>query len=675
MTTQFTGIENANEFYTSHYLAAIMAGDLKSEVFKQWSEQASEAKSNRQPHQKLRSLHGDFFDLKKELEDTDDPTRRVQLHRQFATSFLHALGYDATPTLRTTDDGHIPLLAEVTRADGAPVLWCLQAITPNPGDPQDPLNLTLLPDQYTDAATNQHLLPDGPQPSTPNPQPSTHNPIEELVSQQIFARPEPPRFLILFGETQILLLDRTKWREKRLLRFDLVEILGRKETDTLKVAAALLHRQQIWSGDQQSLLDTLDDSSHKHAFSVSEDLKYALRGAIELLGNEALWYIQHVKKQKRFDLGDKFDDRLTRECLRYMYRLLFLFYIEARPELGYAPMGNDAYRKGYSLETLRELEMVELTTDESLDGYYIHQSLDLLFELIHEGANPAQQQDLTAWTSSPKTQQETNAQKHPSPSGGGASRAVTARGGGGATTSNNARSQTLHGEFTLVPLRSHLFDPEKTPILNSVKLRNKVTQRIIELMSLSRADGSGRKRKRRGRISYAQLGINQLGAVYEALLSYRGFFAEDDLYEVKKKKDTYDPLETAYFVTRDELDKYADKEIVKNEDGSLKHHPKGTFIYRLAGRDREKSASYYTPESLTKCLVKYALKELLGEGIAPASMAAGPDTPSAPSGAASPARGGGGLSPAPQQPDEAIEATTSLPPGDEDWGYLLTRLC
>ncbi len=42
-------------------------------------------------------------------------------------------------------------------------------------------------------------------------------------------------------------------------------------------------------------------------------------------------------------------------------------------------------------------------------------------------------------------------------------------------------------------------------------------------------------------------------------------------------------------------------------------YPRGTFIYRLAGRDREKSASYYTPEVLTKCLVKYALKELLKE--------------------------------------------------------------
>ena len=46
-------------------------------------------------------------------------------------------------------------------------------------------------------------------------------------------------------------------------------------------------------------------------------------------------------------------------------------------------------------------------------------------------------------------------------------------------------------------------------------------------------------------------------------------------------------------------------------NGEPRKYPKGTFIYRLAGREREKSASYYTPEVLTQCLVKYALKELL----------------------------------------------------------------
>ncbi|MHC5722046.1 MAG: hypothetical protein ACYTX0_61025, partial [Nostoc sp.] len=69
-----------------------------------------------------------------------------------------------------------------------------------------------------------------------------------------------------------------------------------------------------------------------------------------------------------------------------------------------------------------------------------------------------------------------------------------------------------------------------TKLLNRVKFRNSVLRDVIELMSLSR-EGKG---KRRGRISYAQLGIIQLGAVYESLLCFRGFFAKTDLYEVQR---------------------------------------------------------------------------------------------------------------------------------------------
>src|SRR5690606_30708435 len=121
------------------------------------------------------------------------------------------------------------------------------------------------------------------------------------------------------------------------------------------------------------------------------------------------------------------------------------------------------------------------------------------------------------------------------------------------------------------------------------------------------------KFKRRGRISYATLGINQLGAVYEALLSFRGFFAEETLYEVKPAKgDNPDPIkDPAYFVPEADLGQYKKAERVFDEDGKVKAYPPGSFIYRMAGRDRQKSASYYTPEVLTKCLVKYALKELL----------------------------------------------------------------
>ena len=173
--------------------------------------------------------------------------------------------------------------------------------------------------------------------------------------------------------------------------------------------------------------------------------------------------------------------------------------------------------------------------------------------------------------------------------------------------------ESVHNIFVIPPLKAHIFDPEYTPMLVNAKIRNSVMLRIIDLMSLTKS--TGKKGSRRGRISYANLGINQMGAVYEALLSYRGFIAEQDLYEVKKAGDSFNELDVGYFVTAEELDQYTEDERVRYESGDkkdqLRVHPKGEFIYRLAGREREKSASYYTPESLTQCLVKYALKELL----------------------------------------------------------------
>ena len=329
----------------------------------------------------------------------------------------------------------------------------------------------------------------------------------------------------------------------------------------------------------QPLLDNLDENSHRHAFAVSTDLKYAMRESIELIGNEAIRYRREVSHERVYDLDDRLAGELGLECVRYMYRLLFLFYIEARPELGYAPVDSEAYRAGYSLERLRDLELVELATEESRSGFHLHESIRTLFRLIREGFDGSQ------W--------------------------------GGNSNLFASPSFLQHG-FRIRALDSALFRKGSTPLLDGVKLRNHVLQRVIELMSLSRPV-KGRRRKRRGRISYAQLGVNQLGAVYESLLSYRGFFAETELYEVKKEKDKQDDLSGAWFVRADELDRYSEKERVYDTDENgrkrLRRHPKGSFIYRLRGRDREKSASYYTPESLTRCLIRHSLRELISDSI------------------------------------------------------------
>jgi hypothetical protein len=304
----------------------------------------------------------------------------------------------------------------------------------------------------------------------------------------------------------------------------------------------------------------MEENSHQHAYEVSEDLKYAVRECVELLGNEVLSRYR-AKGIKEFPSADE----LSFQALRWMYRLLFLFYIEARPELEYIPLDNELYMKGYSLESLREITDGP-EPDSDADGTFLHESLNLLFKFVQEGIN----------------------------------REVS-------RNRSDDNEQEIQELFTIDSLQSHLFDPQHTKDIDRVQLRNSAVFKIIQLLSLTRE----KSRRRRGRVSYSHLGINQLGSVYEGLLSYRGFYAEEDLFEVKKKGEDEDPLDQAFFVTYDELEEYEEKERVYQDDGTFKRYPAGTYIYRLAGRDREKSASYYTPHVLTECLVKYTLKELL----------------------------------------------------------------
>ena len=563
MPTTFTGIQNENEFYSHHYLLELFANDIQATTSR-WREVAGEGTDEkRAPDQALRALTHPYLVFRQKFGRERRDKARVSLQRDWFRTLLTALGYDFRPANHLLDDetdDQVPVLHAAGIRQGTAQLLVLGAYDPD-GDDEDPLTLRPHRAQYHG--------------ETPPPEPMLKETWSDIITRRIFGQRHPARWVILLSPSQILLLERGKWTHNRLLRFVLDDIMGRRETPTLQATAALLHRESLVPDEGMSLLDSLDDNSHRHAFAVSADLKHALRESIELIGNEAIRYLREVRKERVYRLDDKLAGQLGQEALRYMYRLLFLFYIEARPELGYAPVNSEAYRKGYSLEHLRDLELVRLTGGESLNGCYIHESVQTLFRLIRDGFD------------------------------------------GG---DPNILAGSLHNTFQIRALDSALFREDASPLLDGVKLRNEVLQQVIRLMSLTRP-AKGRCR-RRGRISYAQLGINQLGAVYEALLSYRGFFAEEDLYEVKQAGKDPDELENAWFVPLSELHKYSQEERVfeAGADGlrKIKVHPRGRFIYRLAGRDREKTASYYTPESLTRCVVKYALKELILDGM-PAS--------------------------------------------------------
>lgn len=561
MSIDLTGITNKNEYYTNHYFSTVFEENTNA-IINEWNTAARNSEEIRTPWSLLRQNARQYYTAHDKFVRSSVSLQVLANIKMLAAGYLKSLGYpEAKPEMISIDDSlSVPVYLEMTKSNGAPLLWVLLSASKDT-DAGIMESSVFNADDVDDDATG--ALYKGILSELPN---------EELVTKILFGSEESPRFVVLIGMNQIALIDRNKWNEKRYLQFELEEIFSRLENTTLQAMAVLLHKDSLCPDDGKVLLDELDEQSQKNASGVSQDLKYALRESIELLGNEVL-YDMATRLGRDLEADPVDAGQLTLECLRYMYRMLFVLFIEARPELGYAPIKAQSYYSGYSLESLRDIaDSIRDDIDEVGGGYYLHETLAKLYELIYDGY--------------PKTEEELK---------------------------KAAEADSLHDIFLIAPLKAHIFDPEYTKMITAARLRNSCMLRIIDLMSLTRA--TGRRNERRGRISYANLGINQMGAVYEALLSYRGFIAEHDLYEVKRAGDTFNELDVGYFVSESELDQYTEAERVRYESGEkkgkLRMYKKGTFIYRLAGREREKSASYYTPEVLTKCLVKYALKELL----------------------------------------------------------------
>ena len=534
MSMDLTGITNKNEYYTNHYFSTVFEENA-GETIRAWNAASRESEELRTPWSMLRRNAAQFYAAHDRYMRSSFNMQLLYYIKDQADRYLSALGYpEAAPlSVAINDTLTVPVYLEMKKSNGAPLLW-----------------VVLMASAETDAGimesfsfeaseldeTSYGAILKGTLGTVPG---------EELATKVLFAQQEPPRFMLLIGMNQIALIDRNKWNEKRYLQFELEEIFSRLENTTLQAMSVLLHKDSLCPEDGKILLDELDEQSQRNASGVSQDLKYALRESIELLGNEVL-YDMRTRQGRDLEANPVDAGQLTIECLRYMYRMLFVLFIEARPELGYAPIKAQSYYSGYSLESLRDIaDNIRDDISEVGNGYYLHETLAKLYDLIYNGY--------------PKTEEELE---------------------------KATGSESLHDMFLVAPLKAHIFDPEYTKMITAAKLRNSCMLRIIELMSLTKS--TGKRNSRRGRISYANLGINQMGAVYEALLSYRGFIAEHDLYEVKKAGDKYNELDVGYFVSESELDQYTEDERVRYETGEkkgkLRMYEKGTFIYRLAGR-------------------------------------------------------------------------------------------
>lgn len=375
-----------------------------------------------------------------------------------------------------------------------------------------------------------------------------------------------PAFALVLAGQWALVAERERWPEGRWLAVNVQLVVERHEAtrggEVERALTCLDARSLLPTAEGETWwAATLEDSA-AHTVGVSKDLREGVRSSIEILANEV------VRRRAARGLEPLPQERaqdLALQSLRYIYRIIFLLYAEASPELGVLPVGAAEYDAGYGLDRLRELALRELHEESALAGTHIYESLDRLFHLVDEGHNEQ----------------------------------VPA-----------AQEGSFDG-LVFRPMRADLFRPAATALIDEVGLGNGALLRVLRHLLLTKENS----KSGRGFISYVELGINQLGAVYEGLMSYSGSFATERLWEVAPGGDA---SKGSWVVPEDVMKGLEEKDFVTVEDevtGERRNvtYEKGQFVYRLSGRDRQRSASFYTPEVLTRFTVQQALEELLDQ--------------------------------------------------------------
>jgi hypothetical protein len=614
MSTDFDSFTNRGEYLSAHYFAEQLGTDLKKGLFATWAmREGDDHDPRRTPRERLRALRTAYladelrgYFVKTTESDSGDEARLSTYNdpewtkrlAEWHQMVLHALGYESSPTELTVHRaGRDHTLPVAYHGHGIIALDCGWATdndaaldTDGPGRLLTPLHVSASESYETGAALASWLF----------------------QSEIGRANGPQPRFVLLLCGGVILLADRQSWNEGRYLAANLDAALVRNDRTQhgeLATIAALFSLDMLRPGenDQSRAVDGLLKSSGDNAAGVSSELRYGLRRSVEIIANEVLVRMAEPKNDVTpSDIASPqmpFARELTRESLRYLYRILFLLYAEARPELGILPADDGSYEAGYSMARLRELVArdEQLVDEEARNGFHLFQSLDVLFDKVNSGHRPY---GTELDDDQPGDDDETR-------------KAKAAR-----------RSEDRGLRFE--PLRSELFEPAAIRLIGTgvpdptsdedtdprwldLRLRNVALHEVLRLLTMKK----GKRGERGGFISYRNLGINQLGAVYEGLISYTGIIAEEELCEVAKGGD---PDKGSWLIPSHKQDQYPDQTLVQyGEDDArkglrgVKKYPKGSFVYRLAGRDRETSASYYTPESLTKVTVELALKHRLDQ--------------------------------------------------------------
>ena len=347
-----------------------------------------------------------------------------------------------------------------------------------------------------------------------------------------------PAVLLTNGsELRVIRRDPGLGGEASYLTIDLPGLAALGDDHEWRILWALL-RPEAFTADAngETLWDALEKASAEAAEAVSEDLSGGVRTAITAIANGALDALrQHGQSLPEPRL-------LFADAMRVAYRVLFVAYAEDR---GLLPAGTPAYDSGYSLRTVRDL-----SADPALgwepDGGYLWAALRAQWAMLLDGVDA--------------------------------------------------------GELQIRGFNGGLFDPAKCPILDDPALiiGDTYVKDLVDALCWTRPGISVNRQDpvARRRVNYRELGVEQLGSIYEGLLAF-----EPQIAAVPMTLARLGRGQTA-IVQVTEADQVPDGAEV------LDSYPLGTFYLFEATGQRKGSGSYYTPRQLAHFVVGETLRPL-----------------------------------------------------------------
>jgi Eco57I restriction-modification methylase len=342
---------------------------------------------------------------------------------------------------------------------------------------------------------------------------------------------------LLLAGLQLRLYRRSSGISQQFVAVNLGDLVEVDDHDTWRAFAGIFRATAFEpDADGVPLVRRVVDESRRHATQLADDMRNDIVAAAESIIQAVLDDPANAEVVGQPTRALLFE--LFEQTLYVLYRALFVLYAEAHDVLPLS--GGEAYATTYSIDHLVERARVE---PDHADGDYYGETLARLFALLWEG--PEEQ----------------------------------------------ARALGIE------PVGGELFDPSRTTLLDRCRVADPAWRRALIAIVLG-AEGSPRRKLGR-RSSFAEIGVDRLGSIYEGLLTLEPYLA---------------PGPRA-LVLKDGQPRVLEHDKVDDGTRVVRELHEGDFLLESASGRRKGSGSFYTPAEITEYLANAALEPLVAPAL------------------------------------------------------------